>query len=133
MSGNDYSLSDLAADAGVSPDSDAESSGGSMLDAMRFLEDRGYLKQILAASDMGGQIGETNADAQAIDTMENTDTPTDSGDNVELDAQTISQFGRLVIDEFGDVPVSQVVKFADSNPDQLNQAIHDQLGDGGGE
>jgi hypothetical protein len=134
----DYTLADLAADADLA-DADESGSSSNLLDTVQYLDENGYLQQLLAASNLGpngggkqpGSDGPMNAE-QARAAVGGEQLPSTDGGQKDsapsLDADNIAQFGKLVIDEFGDVPVSQVVKIAEANPGQVNQAIQQQLG-----
>jgi len=119
----DLTLEDLAASGGGSDDSGGSSSssdesGGEWLVSLfDKLDERGYLDAYMA---------------QQLDV----DVPTEveasggggDGDG-SLEAGDVAQFGKHVIDEVGDVPISKVVRFAETNPETVNQLIGQTLND----
>jgi len=109
----DITLDDLAADQAAEQDDD---DGDSAEGVARFLDkwaerldEKGMLDAFLAK--------QMDMDATDI----NTDDGGEQGD--ELDADAVATFGKLVIDNVGDVPMSKVVKYAESNPQMVNQMI----------
>jgi len=112
----DLTLEDLAgaATGGDEPDTgDAgAASGESLLELVEFMDERGYLKPLMFGIDAGD-------DGEPID-RENTAGQTE----VELNAETIAALAdRIVESRVGDVPISRIGEFAQSNPDKVNQII----------
>lgn len=114
----DLTLEDLSGSGDDGDDSDGESGSNSewVGSLIERLDERGYLDALIA---------------QQLD-VDMTDTPaiTDDGDenseqttSGELDHETVAHFGKLVLEEVGDIPISQVVKFAEANPDQVDNLI----------
>lgn len=103
----------------------AEQSTGEWLkDMTELLDSKGLLEPLLFGPDSNIQQVES--------------TPTDAGGDVEaadgdLDAEAVAEIGKTVIDTFGDVKISTLVKAAEQNPQQVNQLIEQKLGgeDGG--
>lgn len=113
----DLTLEDLAgaATGGDEPDTDdaGAASGESLLELVEFMDERGYLKPLMFGIDAGGDDGEP------ID-RENTAGQTE----VELNAETIAALAdRIVESRVGDVPISRIGEFAQSNPEKVNQII----------
>jgi hypothetical protein len=125
----EYTLADLAADAEVEPDDGGSDSGGSdLVELFEFVDERVGLERMLMSQMDMGDLPEGAGDG-AGDGVPTDGARTDGGGSggADLSAESIAQFGKLVIDEFGDVPVSKVVKFAESNPEQVNEAISEQV------
>jgi hypothetical protein len=125
MSG-DYDLSDLQADASAEPESGGESgeSGDSFLKALQYIDSRVGLDRLAAAQGIiPEQAVESAGDVPATDGSGDAERP-------PLTASSIAQFGKILLDQQGDVSISQVVKFAESHPDRVNQAIAQAVGDG---
>lgn len=126
----DISMSDLAASsAGETASGAAEAAADAATDestgewAMKIfdrLEEKGLLEPILFGPE--SNISETQTPAGEGQTTEGGE----SGE-VAVDADQIAEIGKTVIDTLGDVPISEVVKYAESNPEQVNQLIEQQL------
>lgn len=123
----DLTLDDLASPESSEPEPEPESSssssekGGEWIGRlMDRLDERGYLDAIIAQQ----------FDVDMTDSNQNVD-PTGStdGENNTLDASSVAQFGKLVIDNVGDVSMSKVVQYAESNPQVVNQLISEAMGD----
>ena len=117
----DLTLDDLAApDEGNDGSTDTETTddsgdGGEWVGRLfDRLDERGYLDAIIAQ-----QFDVPMNDESNIDPDDSTDSENDS-----LDAGDVAQFGKLVIDNVGDVPMSQVVKYAENNPDVVDRLIN---------
>lgn len=112
----DLTLEDLAGAATGGGGEDADggdgaASGESLLDLVEFMDERGYLKPLMFGIDAG--------EGEPID-RENTAGQTE----VELNAETIAALAdRIVESRVGDVPISRIGEFAESNPDKVNQII----------
>lgn len=126
----DLTLDDLASPDGTDTEPEAQDSGtdddsggewiGKLIDR---LDERGMLDAIIAQQfDL-----DTSAmnDANIDPDDDSTDAETDAA---ELDAADVAQFGKLVIDNVGDVPMSQVVQYAEGNPKVVNQLIQEATG-----
>jgi len=99
------------------PDSGGDSDTGKyIVEIYEKLEDRGLIEPILFGPDSGLQEREREPDD---------DRDGEAGE--ELNAETIADAGKTVIDTMGDVRISELVKFCESNPEQVNQLIEQQL------
>lgn len=123
----DLTLDDLASpstnDDGddVEATNDGDSGGGEWIDRlMNRLDERGYLDAIIA------QQFDVNMNDNAVDPgNDNSSTDTEDG----LSAANVAQFGKIVIDNVGDIPMSQVVQYAENNPDVVDQLINRAMGE----
>jgi hypothetical protein len=133
MSG-DLTLDDLAgggddsggSSGGSGGKSGSDGDGGeSFTELLKFLDERGYLGPLM--------FGDTNANGGDAPAPEaNADLESASDGDLALNAANIERFGKMVQGQFGDVPLSRVISFAENNPDRVNEAIR-QMGeqDGG--
>lgn len=128
MPGSDVSLDDLKADqdAALGGDDDSDDSTAEFLEKVfDTLDERGYLDAMVAQQfDLDGVqsgTGETGDVPAAVDP--DGGDPTGAASAGEVDAEAVARFGKLVIDNMGDVPMSKVVKIAESNPQTVNQVI----------
>lgn len=115
---SDITIEDLKADMESQTDTGGgEESGGEWINELiDTLDSRGYLDPLIQHSlgmeDMNPSTGAAPAEPAETD-----------GGSVALDAADVAQFGKMVIDSVGDVPMSKVVEFSESNPEQVNQLI----------
>lgn len=117
----ELTIDDLAADDGASTD-DGGGSGGDTADWVGDLIDRLDEKGVLDAL-VAQQVGLDPSEAVAPEPdAGGADAAADAG-GADLDAATVATFGKLVIDNVGDVPVSEVVKYAESNPETVERMI----------
>lgn len=120
----DLSIQDLKADmdAQLPDDPDSEDGGGEWVrELVDMLDQRGYLDPLIEQSlGVQGPAGSAPVQADGGD-------PAPEPAGVDLDADAVSQFGKLVIDSVGDVPMSTVVQYAESNPDQVDRLIEQAL------
>lgn len=129
--GTDISLGDLAAGAAeetasegaASAAADAatdESTGEWAMKIFDRLEEKGLLEPILFGPDSNIKESQTpTSESQTSDGGES--------DRRPVDADEIAEIGKTVIDTLGDVPISEVVKHAEENPEQVNQLIDKKL------
>lgn len=119
---SDLSIEDLKADMEEQNDSAEDSGGGEWIsDLVDKLDDRGYLDPLIQHS--LGVDGSPTTGASNVEPVE-----TDGGgESSGISAGDVSKFGTMVIDSVGDVPMSQVVKFAEDNPEQVNQLIEQAM------
>lgn len=116
----DITLEDLAGSGGGTDEQDADGGGGGgewVGKLFDRLDDKGYLDAIIA------QQFDVDTD------MTQPDETADDGETGSIDAETVAQFGKMVIDQVGDVPMSEVVKYCESNPAVVNNIIQQATGD----
>jgi hypothetical protein len=124
----EYTLADLAADAEVDTSDDGDSGGSDLVELFEFVDDKvGLERMFMQSADLGGGDGSAPAEVPARTDGAGAEGDAGGAGGPELNADNVAQLGKLVIDEFGDVPVSKVVKFAEANPSELNAAIDDQM------
>lgn len=115
----DLTLADLAAD-----DSSDSGSGGSddtgewLGDLIDRLDERGYLDALITR--------QLDLDSQPM-TDDTADGEVPAGENGggDVDAEAVAQFGKMVIDQVGDVPMSTVVQYAENNPEVVDNLIQE--------
>jgi len=124
-------LRDLVADDEAEVD-DGGGGSGDLLDALQFLDDRVGIQRLLAAS----PHLDLDLDLDGVEPASGDGTvPTTDGGQVggttgvEMNAGNISQFGKVVLDQYGDVPVSQVIQAVEANADEVNDQIAAAVGD----
>jgi hypothetical protein len=127
---SDLTIDDLAADEGATVESGGSGDGGDSAewigDLIDRLDEKGVLDALIAQ-----QVG-ADPEALAGEAPEvESDHAGDAGVETDLDADTVATFGKIVIDQYGDVPISQVVKAAESDPEAVEEAIDAALGAGG--
>lgn len=131
---SDLTIDDLAADEGAT----VESGGGSgddgdaaewIKEVFDRLDEKGVIDAYLQQQ-MGADPDALADEAPAVDAAP-ADDAADAGVGTDLDADTVATFGKIVIDQYGDVPISQVVKAAESDPEAVEEAINAALGAGG--
>lgn len=123
----DISLGELAADT-VDPNGDSSESSESsedgkatgefLLEVYERLDEKGLVEPILFGPD--SNISQRDAEPVEQGGGEGDDDP-------DLDAEVIADAGKTVIDTLGDVRVSELVKYAENNPEQVNQLIDQQV------
>lgn len=131
--GENYTLADLAADADAPDPDDGGGGGDSFLKALQFVDDRVGLDRLAAAQGIlpqeeldGGQAAQGAGDVPAAPDGGDAPATTDGGEPT-LNAENIAQFGKVLLDARGDVSISQVVMFAENNPERVNQAISEAV------
>lgn len=121
----DLTLEDLANPVSSSESSDGEAeseSGESTAEWVDKLFDKLDEKGVVDAY-IESQLGLNDID------MSNSDKPSIEGDSdgesggIDLGAGDIAHFGKLVIDNVGDVSMSTVVQYAESNPEMVDKLI----------
>lgn len=95
---------------------DEAGTGEWLLEFTERLDDKGLLEPLLF-----GPPEENGAEAAAE--------PSRSS-SPEIDAETVANIGKKVIDSMGDVPISQVVIYAEQNPEEVNQLIEAEIEEG---
>jgi hypothetical protein len=127
---SDLTIDDLAADEGATVESGGSGDGGDtaewVTDLIDRLDEKGVLDALIAQQ-VGADPEALAAEAPAVES----DHAADAGVETDLDADTVATFGKIVIDQYGDVPISQVVKAAESDPEAVEEAIDAALGAGG--
>lgn len=83
------------------------------------LDEKGLIEPILFGPD--SNISQESSPDQAAN-VDPKEAP------AEIDAEQIAKFGKLTIDYVGDVPISEIVKLAEEEPEKVNQLIETQLG-----
>jgi hypothetical protein len=121
----DLTFEDLAAEVAGDdePDEPDDAGGGEWVrEVFDRLDERGYLDALMA------QQLDLDPGAAGVEA-----TPDGGGEGAaDLGAEEIARFGKLVIDNVGDVPVSTVVQYAENNPDTVDALVTRALGDDGG-
>lgn len=121
----DLTLEDLANPVSSSESSDGEpesESGESTAEWVDKLFDKLDEKGVVDAY-IESQLGLGDVD------MSNNDKPSIEGDSdgesggIDLGAGDIAHFGKLVIDNVGDVSMSTVVQYAENNPEMVDKLI----------
>lgn len=95
---------------------EAGDTGEWLVELAEKLDDRNLLEPLLFGPDNTPIAGESEPQTQSS-------TP-------DIDAEMIADIGKKVIDTMGDVKISQVVVYAEENPDEVNQLIERQLQEG---
>jgi hypothetical protein len=135
MPGEDVTVDDLLSDETTIVSDDADDDGDDstaefLEKVFDTLDERGYLDAMVTQGlDLDGEAA--NVPNEATGGGSGGD-PTSGGGVTadDLDAGTVATFGKVVIDEMGDVPISKVVKLAESNPQMVNQAIQHAVSGG---
>lgn len=110
----DLELSDLADNNDT--DTGDDSGGNEGLSRIAdYMIENGYLDAMMAE-----QFG-ANMTQQPSNPGGGGDSSDDSGG--DLDSEAVAKFGKQVIDQVGDVPMSTVVQFAENNPEQVDALI----------
>lgn len=94
---------------------DGKDTGEWLVEIFDRLDERGLVEPVLFGPDSN------------INQTPSAEPPEQDGDGVDLDADAIADIGKTVIDTMGDVPISEVVKYAEQNPEQVNQLIEQKL------
>lgn len=136
MPGEDVGVDDLLSDEAtiVADDGDGGDGDDSTAEFLEkvfdTLDERGYLDAMVTQQlDLDGQ--NANVPSEVAGSEGGGDPTASEGSPVDdLDADTVATFGKVVIDEMGDVPISKVVKLAESNPEMVDQAIQHAVGGG---
>ena len=120
----DLTLDDLAngtTDDGSEPETTDDGSDESTAEwantLVERLDEKGVIDAVIAQQ-MGVDMNDTNR----TPTDSSTDTDTEA-DVAGLDAGDVAQFGKLVIDNAGDVSMSKVVEYAENQPELVNRLI----------
>lgn len=121
----DLTISDISAGNSAETDTsggetateDEKSTGEWLVEIFDRLDERGLVEPVLFGPD--SNISKQTPDGQPAEQG--------GGDGMELDADAIADVGKTVIDTMGDVPISEVVKYAEKNPEQVNQLIEQKL------
>jgi len=100
---------------------DGQSSSDFLLEIVDRLDEKGILEPALFGPDKAQELNKENTQ------------PVKSGDksgskDPKIDADKIAELGKKVIDSVGDVKMSQLVKYAEANPEEVNQLLN-QYGD----
>lgn len=125
MSGNTIQLGDLAsgaveetAEAAAEEAADDDSTGEFLIRAMEMMDSKGLLEPLLFGPEQASNIQQASPDPESGD-------GDDGGE--QIDATVIADVGKQVIDTVGDVPISEVVKMAENNPEQVDMLIQEHL------
>lgn len=122
---------DAATDAATEKAAEAASSGGTdtaewFMELVDRMDQKGYLGPMLFGPEgmeqMGGSAPE-QAPAEATAA-----TGGGSSGDMDLSAESIAEFGPLVIDKLGDRKISEIVQLCRKHPDRVNQLIENELG-----
>jgi len=121
---------DAATDAATEKAAEAASSGGAdtaqwFMELVDRMDQKGYLGPMLFGPEGMDQMG-GSAPQQAP--AETAATGGGSSDGMDLSAESIAEFGPLVIDKLGDRKISEIVQLCRSHPDRVNQLIESELG-----
>lgn len=118
LSAGSSGTAEAAADAAQEAAGDGKGTGEWAMEIFDRLDDRGLLEPMLFGPD--SNISKQEPSDQGGDG--------EQGGGVDLDADAIADVGKTVIDTMGDVRISEVVKFAENNPEQVNQLIEQKMG-----
>jgi len=114
----DLSLEDLAgtaADKATDSSNDTAESGESLMELVQFMDERGYLQPLMFGLD-NNETTEPATDNPA-------NAPATDGDSVPLTAANIAKLSDRIQGQVGDVPISKIGQFAESNPEKVNALI----------
>lgn len=123
----DISFEDLAAEAGAAGEAAAgggteKGTGEWVSETVELLDKRGLLEPMLFGPEGAQQVQEQHqADAEAAAAE------SDDG-GLDLDAESIAEAGRAVMDQLGDdVTVADLVEMCENNPGLVNKQIQENL------
>lgn len=97
-----------------------ENTGEWMMELVDRLDDKGLLEPILFGKD--GAI--PDADASVADQAGEGG---GEGGSKQFDADTLASIGKKVIDQAGDLQISQIVQLAEQHPDRVNAMIEEEM------
>jgi hypothetical protein len=127
---SDLTIDDLAADEGATVESGGSGDGGDsaewVTDLIDRLDEKGVLDALIAQQ-VGADPEALAAEAPAVEADHGGADAAEAG----IGADDVARIGKVVIDQYGDVPISQVVKAAESDPEAVEEAINAALGAGG--
>lgn len=109
-----------AAKAAAEEATEEAGTGEWLLEFTERLDDKGLLEPLLFGPENAGQ---SNGEVPA-------GRPDQGEGPPEINAETVASIGKKVIDTMGDVKISQVVIYAEENPEQVNRLIEQELEEG---
>lgn len=106
------------------PSGDGRGSGEWVVDMIDKLDEKGMLDAILFGPEGAAQLSGADSGVERSDDG-------DGGEAIDadgLDADTIAQLGKQVIDTAGDRKISELVYLAENRPEKVNQLIQQNFG-----